>query len=354
MGETSLTMLAVGDIILELPNGEFYFSLVQHTLKSGDVVVGQGEIVFTSRGIDTFPEFFPSPGCPPSNIAALAASGFNVITLAGNHTWDRGSTGIEDSITGLKNYGIAVTGAGMNIDEARKPAIIERKGTRFGFLNYNCVGVKGQWATMGKPGCAYVHVIAHYEMNGSDPGGPPDVYTFLEPRSLKAMENDIQKLKPSCDILSVAFHMGTLHTSDIAMYDQQVSHASIDAGADIVIGHHAHYLKGVEIYKGKPIFHGLGQFVPAAKGLTETQSKEMRSLEGPKISLGYDHQKDPNQYLTMIAKCIVENKKVKQIGYLPCLINAQKQPEILKNDKMGQQAFDFMEKIDIHGNSQVK
>ena len=129
------------------------------------------------------------------------------------------------------------------------------------------------------------------------------------------------------------------------MYDQQVSHASIDAGADIVIGHHAHYLKGVEIYKGKPIFHGLGQFVPAAKGLTETQSKEMRSLEGPKISLGYDHQKDPNQYLTMIAKCIVENKKVKQIGYLPCLINAQKQPEILKNDKMGQQAFDFMEKI---------
>ena len=273
-----LTMLAVGDMFLEVPQGEFYLSLVAPVLRSGDVVVGQGEVVFTSRGVDTFPEFFPSPGCPPSNMGALAAAGFNVITLAGNHVWDRGAPGIEDSITGLKSYGIAVTGAGMNIDEARTPAIIERNGTRFGFLNYNCVGVKQQWATLSKPGCAYVHIIAHYEMNGSDPGGPPDVYTFAEPRTLKAMEDDIRKLRPLCDVLVVAFHMGILHSPDIAMYEQQVSYAAIDAGADLVMGHHAHYLKGIEMYKGKAIFHGLGQFAPAGKGLTEEQAKEMRAL----------------------------------------------------------------------------
>ena len=166
----------------------------------------------------------------------------------------------------------------MNINEARKPAIIKRDGTQFGFLNYNCVGVKQQWATLAKPGCAYVQYIAHYEMNGSDPGGHPDVYTFAEPRSFKAMEDDIQKLRPLCDVLVVAFHMGILHSPEIAMYEKQVSYAAIDAGADLVMGHHAHYLKGIEMHKGKAIFHGLGQFAPAGKGLTEEQAKEMRAL----------------------------------------------------------------------------
>jgi poly-gamma-glutamate capsule biosynthesis protein CapA/YwtB (metallophosphatase superfamily) len=340
-----LTMLAVGDIILELPNAEFYLALVAPVLQSGEVVVGQGEVMFTSRGIDTFPEFFPSPGCPPGNMSALAAAGFNVITLAGNHVWDRGAPGIEDSVKGLRKYGIAVTGAGMNIDEAREPAVVERNGTRFGFLNYNCVGVTGQWATKAKPGCAYVRIISHYEMNGSDPGGPPDVYTFAEPRTLQAIVDDIQKLKPLCDILSVAFHMGVLHSPEIAMYERQVSYAAIEAGADLILGHHAHYLKGVEIYKGKGIFHGLGQFVPAIKGLTNEQWKEMYSLSAPKVRVGHNHQQDPDQYRTMIAKCTIEDGKISQVGYLPCLINAQRQPEVLKNDERGQGAFDFMEKI---------
>src|SRR5208283_3441555 len=130
------------------------------------------EIVFTARGVQTYVEMGgPSPGCPPSNMDALASSGFNIITLAGNHIWDMGAPGIEDTIKGLKKLGIAVTGGGMNIDEARKPAIIEKKGTRFGVLSYNCVGTVGQWATKLKPGCAYVHIISHYEMNGANPGG---------------------------------------------------------------------------------------------------------------------------------------------------------------------------------------
>ena len=103
---------------------------------------------------------FPSPGCPPENIGAVASPGFNLMTLATNHVYDRDTPGIEDTIAGFQNHGIAVVGAGMNIDEARRPAIIERNGTRIGFLNYNCVGPKGQWATMIKPGCAYVDVIS--------------------------------------------------------------------------------------------------------------------------------------------------------------------------------------------------
>jgi poly-gamma-glutamate synthesis protein (capsule biosynthesis protein) len=279
-------------------------------------------------------------------MGALAAAGFNVITLAGNHVWDMGAPGIEDTITGLRNYGIAVVGAGMNSEEARKPAIIERNGTRFGFLNYNCVGPMGSWATPAKPGCAYVRIIAHYEINGANPGGPPEVYTFAEPRSLRVMVEDVQKLRPLCDILVVVLHKGISGGPDkLAMYDQQVSYAAIDGGADLVLGHHAHMLKGIELYKGKVIFHGLGHFVSDLAPRTETQTRSSDSLLTSERSGGYDHRIDPARHKTIIAKCIVKNKKILQVSYLPCLINAQKQPEVLKNDKRGQQVFKFMDKI---------
>jgi len=73
-------------------------------------------------------------------LGSLRSAGFNVINLAGNKIWDAGVPGIEDTLNELRNLEIAPVGAGMDIGEARKPAIIERKGTKVGFLSYNCVG----------------------------------------------------------------------------------------------------------------------------------------------------------------------------------------------------------------------
>ena len=336
-----LALLGVGDIILEKPNADFYMSLVAPALKKGDIVVGNGEIVFTDRGIPTFVELFPSPGCPMVNMEAIAKAGFNVITLAGNHICDRGLPGVEDTIAGFKKLGIAVTGGGLNIDEARTPAILERNGTRFGFLNYNCVGPMGQWATRDKFGCAYVHIISHYE-TATNFGGACDVYTFAEPRSLKAMENDIKKLRPLCDILTVVFHKGVAISNKLAMYEQQVSHAAVDAGADLVMGHHAHMPKGIEVYSGKAIFHGLGQFVPVAIGLIGERAKGYRELAAPSISDMYSLKQGPATLKSMIAKCEVVDKKISKVSYFPCLINDKQQPEILKNDARGQQLADYI------------
>lgn len=343
-----ITMLAVGDLVLEDEHGERFISPVVPTLKTGDVVIGQGEIVFTSRGVQTYVEMGgPSPGCPPSNMDVLASSGFKIITLAGNHIWDMGAPGIEDTIKGLKKLGIAVTGGGMNIDEARKPAIIERKGTRFGVLSYNCVGTVGQWATKLKPGCAYVHIISHYEMNGANPGGPPDVYTFAEPNSLQAMEEDVKKLRPLCDVLVVAFHKGVLGYPDkLAMYDKQVSHAAIDAGADLVLGHHAHILKGIENYRGKFIFHGLGHFIFDVATLPQEFRSPLGISPGaPLYAERFNPSVDPASRWTLIAKCSIEEGKISKVGYIPCLINDERQTEVVKHNKIGQEMFDFMEKI---------
>ena len=348
MAGKSLTMLAVGDLVLEDEHGERFLTLVAPVLRTGDIVVGQGEIVFTSRGIQTYAEIAsPSPGCPPENMNALAAAGFNVITLAGNHIWDMGAPGIEDTVTGLRKLGIAVTGGGMNIDEARKPAIIVRDGTRFGFLSYNCVGTMGQWATKLKPGCAYVRIITHYEMNGANPGGPPDVYTFAEPKSLYTMEEDVRKLRPLCDVLVVAFHKGVLGFPDkLAMYDQQVSYAAINAGADLILGHHAHILKGIEEYKGKYIFHGLGHFIFDIATLPQDFRSPLGVSPGaPLFAQRFNPGSDPLARWTIIAKCTIEGGKIKQAGFIPCIVNDERITEVLKHDSRGQQMFDFMEKI---------
>ena len=119
-----------------------------------------------------------------------------------------------------------------------------------------------------RPGCAYVQVITHYELDHASPGGPPRIYTFAEPESTEAMLTDVEKLRREVDVLIVALHKGIGHTpAALAMYERPLAKAAIDAGADIVVGHHAHILRGIEMYKGRPIYHGLGNFVTVTRAL---------------------------------------------------------------------------------------
>ena len=364
MSIQTLTLLTVGDIILGKPNAESHFELTAPVLRSADVAVGQLEIPFTNRGIDSYymeiPTEIPAmPGCNPNNISAFSFAGFDLLTLAGNHIWDAGVPGIEDTINELRKYKIAYVGAGMNIDEARAHTIIERNGTRFGFLSYNCVGPKMTWATPDKPGCAYIHVITHYELDHPTPGSNlAKVYTFAEPKSTGAMIEDIQKLRPLCDVLVVAFHKGVgFKPIEIAWYEQQISYTAIDAGADLILGHHAHILKGVEVYKGKAIFHGLGNFVIAMPPAHEEPvSWAFRQWEERMKDIFNDYNEpdttEDSNYpwhsetaLTMITKCSIDDRQISRVGYLPCVINNQGQPEILANDERGQQVYDYVNKI---------
>ena len=355
MSKKSVTMLGVGDLMLCMPDAKSYFTMVAPILKAADVVVGQGEILFTSRGVKSYSEA-EFPPCDPDNMDAFTYAGFNVITLATNHMWDSGVPGIEDTLTGLKKRGIAVTGGGMTLDEARTPAIIERGGARFGFLSYNCIGPKESWATPEKPGCSYVRILTHYEQQTVQPGIRPAVYTFAEPSSLKAMRDDIRKLRPQVDVLVVCLHKGLVHTPVTLMdYDQQVPYAAIDAGADMIMGTHPHILKGIEIYKGKVIFHSLCNFVTPNKILTPAGAPSLVAQEWAKKRkelFGFELDPEYPTYpfhrdakYSIVAKCTVDDRKISRVSYLPLLVNKKAQPEIIKNDKRGQEIFDYMDKI---------
>ena len=350
---TSLMM--VGDLVLDEPDPDFFFAAAREVLHTADLLVGHIETPYTLRGQELQSDI-PAEAADPAKLAALKRAGFHGASLAGNHVYDRGAEGIEDTVGGLRENGIAAFGAGPDLAAARAPAILEKDGKRFGFLSYNCVGPKDSWASPGKAGCAYVHVLSHYEQEGANPGGPPLIYTFATPASLEAMQCDIEALREQVDVVVVALHKGLVHTpAQLAMYERPVARAAIEAGADIVVGHHPHIARGIEFYKGKPIFHGLGNFVAVTRALNVEKNAHPARLawaERRRKLFGFTPDPEcecypfhPESRNTMIADIRIGDDGGISAGFRPVWIRASGQPEVLADCERGRAVVDYIEKI---------
>lgn len=351
-----LTILMVGDLILDEPNPDAFFDLVRPVLQRTDVLVGHVEVPHTKRGCESSADI-PAPPVDPAHLDALGRAGFNVATLAGNHIFDAGISGIEDTIGALRAQGIETTGAGSNLTEAREPAIVTRNGLRLGFLSFNCVGPRESWASDQKAGCAYVEIITHYELGHATPGGPPSrIFTFVEPKTLEQMQEDVEHLRRDVDLLTIALHKGLTHTpAKLAMYERPLAKAAIEAGADIVVSHHGHILQGVEVYKGKPIYHGLGNFVTVTKALNINGNlsaarlewaRRRRELFGFEPDPSYpNYPFHPEAKNAMIASCRINEDGSIDAGFLPCWITPSGQPEVLGDEERGRAVSAYVEKI---------
>lgn len=263
-----VTVMAVGDLILDEPEPASFLEPAMQILARGDCVIGHVEVPHSRRGVEVSTDV-PAPPSDPAALSALAGAGFHVVTLAGNHIFDAGAEALLDTVGHARAEGLRTAGAGPDLGAARAPALAEADGAKVAVLSYNCVGPRESWATSRKAGCAYVHVLTHYELDYASPGGPPRIYTFAEPEHLGWLETDIQAIREQADIVIVALHKGIGHVpAALAMYESPVARAAIDAGADAVIGHHAHILRGIEMYRERPIFHGLGNFVTVTRALT--------------------------------------------------------------------------------------
>ena len=139
------------------------------------------------------------------------------------------------------------------------------------------------------------------------------------------------------------------------MYERQVAKAAIEAGADIIIGHHAHILRGIEVYKGKPIFHGLGNFVTVTRALNVENNASPARLAWAKRRrelFGFAPDPDyptfpfhPEAKNAMIAFCDVNKDGVARAGFIPCWINPNGDPEVLGNNERGQAVANYVEQI---------
>src|SRR5215204_372366 len=166
----------------------------------------------------------------------LDQAGMDGVTLGNNHVLDAGTTGLNETMRHLDDAGIAHAGAGTDLAEARKPMVFDLGGTKVGVLSYLKVpSYDWAWATNTAPGTA--------------------------PLLQNVMEEDIKRLRPRVDLILVMPHWGKEYIATPEPQQVDLAHAALDAGADLVIGGHAHWPKGIEMYKGKPIFYGVGNFL---------------------------------------------------------------------------------------------
>ena len=174
MNEAEILLYGVGDLRPSRDDPESIFAEAAPTLKEADILFGQLETNFSERGT---PQMHMLPGARthPRNITALTYAGFDVVSYASNHHLDWGEEALLDTLDVLRQNRIAVVGVGKNIDEARKPAIIERNGTKVAFLAYCSVLPKGYEAGPNKSGCAPMRASTAFEPVDWQPGTPPRI-----------------------------------------------------------------------------------------------------------------------------------------------------------------------------------
>ena len=345
--EDVVTMFAVGDIVVARKDWQSSFARVESFLKKADVSFFNCETPYAESGC---PNMSPHGAIPhdPKKMPALASAGFNVCSLANNHCLNWGVDALVECRERLEAMGMVVCGAGRNIDEARKPAIVERKGVKVAFLGYCSVGPNWTMAEENKPGSAMVRIRTLYEPYDYQPGTPhTKVFTWAYKEDLDGMVEDIKKAKERADIVVVTDHWGVHHIPAlIPDYGFEVGHAAVDAGADLVLGTHPHILKGIEVYKGKVIMHSMANFV---------MERSLAQKEGdqPSFSLKYTKQLGKiyggfhsDQSKSLVLKCIISGAKIERVSYIPVMLVRSYNPEVVAHhDSRAEENFKYVKDI---------
>jgi len=349
----AVTLLLLGDVSVEQRADPANAMIhVRETLSRADLVYGNLEgLLVKSKGPDQdIPDKSGWQHIGPEAIAALKAGNIQVVGVANNVAY--GPADIMKSLAVLDANGIRHSGGGANLEAAHKPAIVERKGVRIGFLQYTAKWYREnqQIATATSPGVARIKSI--------------DGVT-IDPADLERLRQDIRRLRPLVDIVIVSSHnrdgLGRTINSAAASeskapegkagpvnpatlvapialgpqfsqaepYEKELAHAAIDAGADIVYGHGSHVLQGVEVYKGKPVMYCLGNFA--------TDWIRMR----------------PNKD-GMVARVVIDNKRVARVSLAPVTRDAENNNVLMLDPSIGEGAKLLQKVKDLSPNTTLK
>lgn len=329
-----MDLIAVGDVFVNRDDIDRPFDHVRPLLKSARIVFGNQEGVYSDTSVRA-----PSSGIQvvvrASTAAALANAGFTVMSCSNNHIVDAGYEGLADTLAALEHYGIVTVGAGPNIAQARTPRVITQDGVRVAFLAYAAVFPAGYDAKERRPGIAPIRADTFYAPPDTKqmeaPARAPRIITIPFQPDVDALRKDIAEAARQADVIVTSFHWGVFPDPFVVTdYERQYARIAIDAGATVVLGHHHHLLRGVELYRGRPIFYGLGQFVfdlPRFNEMvTETQLKEMRKRSGDYAL--FERTEQPlmpmhrDALLTMLVYLRFGRGPLTYAGVLPCRIGA--------------------------------
>lgn len=330
------TLIAVGDVGPDRDDPSECFALATTVVKSADIAFCQLECNLTTRGT-RMPQARHTHRALPAAAGAMRDAGFNVVSFAGNHCMDWGPDGFYDTINNLTDAGIDVVGVGANVDEAGSAQYVESGGVRVAFIACSSILPEGYWATESRAGCAPLRAHTLYEQVELDqPGTPARVRTWAHAGDLERLCDEVATAAKRADVVVVSLHWG-IHfiPASLADYQREVAHAVIDAGADLILGHHAHILKGVEIYRGKAIFYSLGNFAMDLRMTPEHAEshgfKEVQALSPgwlPNFDSLYNFPPDSRK--TILVKAELGLRGIRSVSVLPAHINDDAQCEPLQ------------------------
>ncbi|MFW5895306.1 MAG: CapA family protein [archaeon] len=239
----SVKLMAVGDVMLgdhpicighgvrsliEKKGSEFIFREISGILNNADITFGNLESVLSNIRVDKSNVDSLRLRGTESSVNGLVYAGFNVMSLANNHILEHGYDSLVRTIDLLEDNGIKSAGVAENNSKSHELVVIERNGISFGFLAYCLIN---------------------------------DSTAYCSIDDIDEIIDDVRKRKDKVDNLIVSLHWGNEYIRKPSPQQVQLGHSIIDAGADLILGHHPHVLQGVEKYKEGIIAYSLGNFV---------------------------------------------------------------------------------------------
>lgn len=343
--ESNIVLYGVGDVGPIHEPMDVYTTLARPALAAADIRFGQCERVYSERGALQLHSGGAHSRVHPRLASVFADCGFDILSVASNHAMDWGADALLDTIALFDKQGIKTVGAGRNLAEARRPVFIDKNGVRVAFLAYCTILNEGYAAGPDKPGIAPLRAHTYYQCVDYQAGVPPKVVTVPYEDDLAAMVSDIAAAKAQADAVIVSLHWGIHFVPRlIADYQPAAAKAAFAAGADLILGHHAHTPKAIGVHGGKTCFYSLSNFIMSSTAKTADSAAVFEKKYGVKLDPDYPHLPyGSDAKRSLIAKAVIGKTGVQKTSFLPVLIDKQLRPEVLKrSDTRFDDAVRFM------------
>ena len=350
-----LTIAAVGDIKFNTPLKP---NPLYDLLRNSNLAAANLECPLTNHDVPA--DKIIAIKVPPSVAGRLPTLGLRVVSIANNHALDYGEKGLLDTLRYVTQKGIKIAGAGRDLKEALTPATIKAGPLNVAFLGVACTLPAGSAALENKPGIAPIRVHSALAVDAEEaqeqPGSSPFVHTYAVQDDLEAVMKAVRKAKAAADLVIVSIHWGVtpgwqpVFQGHLAEYQSPVGRGLIDAGADIILGHHPHVLNGMEVYRRGIIFYSLGHFIFQSKGVAEEKkgpparsgridqsklpapaspySKETKQAIVAAVKRLLDSPQAKESMIALIHVDVLKARKPKIIGaeIIPCMIDRDGEP----------------------------
>lgn len=247
LGHDNVSIAVTGDVMFGrkmpavLDSGASPFRFVENVTKNADILLVNFENPVTTSSYAVKGDV-PLKANPKYTYLLANANDVVVASQANNHALDYGETGLNESLKNLKDAGIYVMGAGMNVEEATKPVTIESGDRKVTILNYMDADNFQEYRGVMDPATTNSSGYSAYDS--------------------ELAQRQVQEARDNGSSIIIAYlHYGNEYSRSPNENQVKISHELINDGADIVIGSHTHVTQGVEMYNGKPIFYNLGNFI---------------------------------------------------------------------------------------------